>query len=258
MPEAKAAARKAPPKPATRRTGVREAAAQATRESILRAATKVFAKYGYDGGSVEKISRAARSYDRMIYYYFGSKEGLFIAVLEGIYRRMDDAEAALELDASRPVESLTAVIRFVLGYYRKNPEFVTLLNTENLHKGRHIAKSLRAHEYSSRAISIIGEVVQAGIAQGLFRPGVAPRDLYLLIASTGYFYTSNRHTLTAFLGEPLESPEAVAHWEDFVVETVLRAVDAGASDEETSTLQGIKTWQKLRATQNRARSSSGT
>ena len=143
-----------------RRTGVREAAAQATRDSILRAATKVFAKYGYDGGSVEKISKAAKSYDRMIYYYFGSKEGLFIAVLEGIYRRMDEAEAAIELDASRPVEALTAVIRFVLGYYRKNPEFVTLLNTENLHKGRHIAKSLRAREYSSRAIAIIQELLR--------------------------------------------------------------------------------------------------
>ena len=97
------------PKPATRRTGVREAAAQATRDSILRAATKVFARYGYDGGSVEKISKAAGSYDRMIYYYFGSKEGLFIAVLEGIYRRMDDAEAALHLDASRPVPSAVLV-----------------------------------------------------------------------------------------------------------------------------------------------------
>lgn len=258
MAEPKAVARKSAPKPATRRTGVREAAAQATRESILRAATKVFAKYGYDGGSVEKISKAAKSYDRMIYYYFGSKEGLFIAVLEGIYRRMDDAEAALDLDASRPVESLTAVIRFVLGYYRKNPEFVTLLNTENLHKGRHIAKSLRAREYSSRAISIISEIVAAGVAQGLFRDDVAPRDLYLLIASTGYFYTSNRHTLTAFLGEPLETAEAVAHWEDFVIETVLRAVDAGAPDEETSQPHEVKPWQKSQPAPSRARSSSGT
>ena len=250
------------PKPATRRTGVREAAAQATRESILRAATKVFAKYGYDGGSVEKISKAANSVDRMIYYYFGSKEGLFIAVLESIYRRMDDAEAALHLDASRPVEALAAVIRFVLGYYRKNPEFVTLLNTENLHKGRHIAKSLRAREYSSQAIAIIRKLLESGVAQGLFRPEVAARDLYLLIASAGYFYTSNRHTLTAFLGEPLETPEAVAHWEDFVTETVLRTVDARPSEEEQASPSPAphedKKWQKSQLAQSRARSSSGT
>lgn len=213
-----------------RKTGVREAAAQATRDAILKAATKVFARYGYDGGSVEKISKAAKSYDRMIYYYFGSKEGLFIAVLEGIYRRMDEAEAAIDLDTSRPVEALTTVIHFVLGYYRKNPEFVTLLNTENLHKGRHIAKSLRASEYSSRAVTIVRELLASGASQGLFRTDLAARDVYLLIAATGYFYTSNRHTLTTFLGEPLETPEAVAHWEDFIVETVLRTVRADENE----------------------------
>ena len=213
-----------------RRTGVREAAAQATREAILRAATKVFAKYGYDGGSVEKISKAARSYDRMIYYYFGSKEGLFIAVLEEIYRRMDEAESAIELELSRPVEALTTFIRFVLNYYRRNPEFVTLLNTENLHKGKHISKSLRAREYSSHALALLGQVLQAGVAQELFRPNVAARDLYLLIAATGYFHMSNRYTLSAFMGAPLDSPDAVAHWEAFVIESVLRAVDAGGAD----------------------------
>ena len=139
---------------------------------------------------------------------------------------MDDAESAIALDASRPVATLTAVIRFVHGYYRKNPEFVTLLNTENLHKGRHIAKSLRAGEYSSHAISVIGEVLASGMAQGLFRRDVAAREVYLLIASTGYFYMSNRHTLTAFLGEPLETAEAVARWEAFAIDTVLRAVSA--------------------------------
>ena len=215
--------------PGAQKVGLREAASLATRKAILGAATKVFAKYGYDGGSVEKISKAAKSYDRMIYYYFGSKEGLFIAVLEGIYRNMDEAEAALTLDATQPVATLTAVIRFVHGYYRKNPEFVTLLNTENLHKGRHIAKSMRAGEYSSHAIAVIREVLASGVAQGLFRTDVAAREVYLLIASTGYFYMSNRHTLTAFLGEPLETPQAVARWEAFVIDTVLRSVSRHAS-----------------------------
>src|SRR5216110_2958754 len=89
--------------------GVRAAAAQATRESILRAATKVFAKHGYEGGRVEQISKAARSYDRMIYYYFGSKEGLFIAVIEEAYRRFNEAESALALDEARPERALADV-----------------------------------------------------------------------------------------------------------------------------------------------------
>ena len=212
-----------------RKTGVREQAAQTTRDNLLKAATKVFARYGYEGGSVEKISKAAKSFDRMIYYYFGSKEGLFIEVLEETYRRMNDAESKLDLDTAKPVEALQAVIRFVVGYYRKNPEFITLLNTENLHKGKHISKSMRAREYSSPAIEVIRRVLESGQAQGLFRKDVSARDVYLLIAATGYFYMSNRHTLSAFLGEDLETAEALAHWESFVIDSVLRTVAPGPS-----------------------------
>ena len=207
----------------------RELAAQATRENLLRAAIKVFARNGFAGGRIEQISKAARSYDRMIYYYFGSKEGLFIEVLEETYRRMNDAESKLDLDTAKPVEALQAVIRFVVGYYRKNPEFITLLNTENLHKGKHISKSMRAREYSSPAIEVIRRVLESGQAQGLFRKDVSARDVYLLIAATGYFYMSNRHTLSAFLGEDLETPEALAHWEAFVIDSVLRTVAPGPS-----------------------------
>ena len=203
---------------------LRDAAAQATRDAILKAATKVFAQHGFAGGSVEKISRAARTYDRMIYYYFGSKEGLFVAVLEGIYQRMDDAESAIAFDISRPLEALTAVIRFVHSYYRRHPDFVTLLNTENLHKGRHIAKSKRAREYSSKAVSIIETILAKGVEQKIFRRDVRARDVYLLITASGYFYTSNQYTLSSFLGEDLDSPEVRGRWEAFVVDSVLRIV----------------------------------
>lgn len=206
--------------------GIREQGAQATRDGILRAATKIFAKHGYDGGSVDQISTAAQSYDRMIYYYFGSKEGLYIEVLEDIYRRMNEAESKLTLDVAQPVEALKAVIRFVLNYYRKHPEFITLLNTENLHKGKHIAKSLRAKDYSSPAIAVIGQILVSGMAQKLFRADLQARDVYLLIASMGYFYLSNRYTLSAFLGENLETHDALAHWEAFVMDAVLRTVAA--------------------------------
>ena len=204
--------------------GVRAQAAQATRENILRAATKVFAKHGFAGGRVEQISKAAQSYDRMIYYYFGSKEGLFIAVLEEMYRRFNEAEARLVLDATEPVEALTAVIRFMWGYYQRNPEFITLLNTENLHRGKHIAKSLRAREFSSPAVAVLGQVLASGAQQKLFRADLAARDVYLMIAALGYFYLSNRFTLSAFLGEALETPAALAHWEAFVIDAVLRTV----------------------------------
>jgi len=217
---------RAAPKPPQRRTGVRAAAAEATGEAILRAAMRVFARYGYDGATVDKISAAAKSVDRMIYYYFGSKEGLFIAVLERIYAEMDEAESALALDEARPLEALVELIRFVLGYYRAHPEFVTLLNTENLHRGRHIAKSKKAREYSSHAITLTARLLEAGVAQGLVRPGLAARDVYLLIAAAGYFHTANRYTLAAFLGERIDTPEAVAAWESHVIDSVLRGIRA--------------------------------
>jgi TetR/AcrR family transcriptional regulator, upper aerobic nicotinate degradation pathway regulator len=208
--------------------GVRELAAQATREAILRSATKVFARHGFAGGRIEQISKAAKSHDRMIYYYFGSKEGLFIAVIEDTYRRFNEAEQALVLDETQPLQSLQAVIGFIWTYYQKNPEFITLLNSENLLRGRHIAKSARAREYSSPALAITDRVLQAGIAQGLFRADLNARDLYLMIASMAYFYLSNRYTLSSFLGENLEAPEALAHWEAFVIDAVRRTVATDA------------------------------
>ncbi|MDW5442388.1 TetR/AcrR family transcriptional regulator [Polaromonas sp. SM01] len=213
-----------PKRAPAKRPGVREQAAQTTRDNILRAATKVFARYGYEGGSVEKISQTAKSFDRMIYYYFGSKEGLFIEVLEDMYRRMNDAELALQLDIEQPVASLTEVINFVVSYYSKNPEFITLLNTENLHRGKHIVKSARAREYSSPAIAIIRQLLESGVTKGVFRADVSARNVYLLIAATGYFYISNRHTLSAFLGEDLQAPQALAEWQAFIISTVLRTV----------------------------------
>lgn len=204
-------------------------APDSTRIKILKAATRIFARYGYDGGSVEKISKSAQSVDRMIYYYFGSKEGLFIEVMENAYRRMNEAELKLKLDTSQPIDGLHKVIAFVVSYYRKNPEFITLLNLENLQRGKHIAKSQRARDcsspaYSSPAIAIVSELLQNGRAQGQFRADVSARNIYMLIMATAYFYMSNRYTLSVFLGENLQTPEAIAAWQSFITSTVMRSV----------------------------------
>jgi AcrR family transcriptional regulator len=219
-----AATASAAPPAAPRRTGVRELAAQATRDTILKAAIKIFARHGFDGARVEQISRAAKSHDRMIYYYFGSKESLFVAVIEAIYRRFDEAESRLRLDLAQPVAALREVIAFIWGYYQKHPEFITLLNTENLHRGRHIGRARKAGGYASPALTILGQVLDSGATAGLFRPGLRARDIYLMIASLGYFYLSNRHTLSAFLSENLEDPAALTHWHGFISEAVLRTV----------------------------------
>ena len=226
---ARAAAKSAKAATNAAKPGVRAAAANATRDAILRAATKVFAKHGFAGGRIEQISTAAKSYDRMIYYYFGSKEALFIDVIEDSYRRFNEAEQALVLDVQQPRQALSEVIGFVWRYYQGHPEFIALLNTENLLRGKHIAKSLQVREYSSPVIAITDRVLRSGAALGLFRPGLSARDVYLMIASMAYFYLSNRYTLSSFLGENLEAPEALAHWEAFVIDAVQRTVGQPAS-----------------------------
>ena len=212
------------PAATARKVGVREQSAQATRETLLKAAIKIFGKQGLNGARVEQISRAAKSHDRMIYYYFGSKEALFVAVIEETYRRFNEAEARLALDLSQPVQALRDVIAFMWGYYQKHPEFITLLNSENLHRGRHIGKSSKAGEYSSPALEVLSRVLGSGVQAGLFRPELRARDVYLMIASMGYFYLSNRYTLSAFLGETLDDPAALAQWQQFITDAVLRTV----------------------------------
>ena len=201
-----------------------------TRDAILRAATTVFSKYGYDAGSLDKISKAAKSVDRMIYYYFGSKEGLFIAVLDDMYRRMGEAELRLGLDMQDPVKSFEKVIRFVFQYYRRHPELIVLLNSENMHRGRHLARSPRVREsgeaFASPTLSAVAQLLESGQEQGIFRGGLRARDVYLMILASGYFYVSNRYTLSRFLGESLDTDEAQHDWENFVVDTMLRAVAA--------------------------------
>ena len=202
----------------------RARSANLTRESVLKAAIKVFAKYGLNGGSIEKISSAAKSHDRMIYYYFGNKEGLFVAVLEEIYRRFNEAEAKIIIDKNDPVGSLKRLIEFIVHYYHDHPEFVTILNSENLHRGKHVSKLKLPTQYSSKAINVFHDILIAGQTSGVFRQDVLARDLYMMVASMGYFYQSNRFTLSTFLGEKLDQAETFESWEKFVMQAVLRTV----------------------------------
>jgi AcrR family transcriptional regulator len=204
--------------------GIRAKQAQDTRAKILKAAIKVFAKQGYASGRVERISKAARSHDRMIYYYFGSKEQLFVEVLETIYTQFNEAESKLDLDLDDPVHGLEQMVEFVWQYYLDHPEFVTLLSSENLHQGKHAKKSSKLKEISGYAISVVQKLLDAGKAQNVFRTDVKARDVYLMIASLGYFYNANQYTLGAFLGEPLMDKAALAHWREVIKDTVLRAV----------------------------------
>jgi AcrR family transcriptional regulator len=200
--------------------------ASATRARILRAASLEFARLGYAGARGERIAQRARSSERMVYYYFGSKEGLFREVLEAAYLALRQAEGALALDDLEPAAALSTFCRFVWRYYLDHPEFIGLVNSENLCQARHLRRSTRLGELVSPVVELLAGLLARGRAQGVFRDGIDPVELYVAIASQGYFYLSNAHTLSAVLGRELREPARLqAHWassEELVLRFVCR------------------------------------
>ena len=195
-----------------------------TRARILEAALAEFAHHGLGGARVDRIAGRAGANKRMLYYYFGSKEALFLAVLEESYAHIRSAEHALDLEHRDPREALKRLVEFTWTYYLEHPEFMTLLNSENLHKGRHVQRSRRVRELHSPLVATLRIILRRGERQGLFRPGVDPVQLYISIAGEGYFYLSNRYTLSRIFGRDLMAPRALAGRARHITQTILNAV----------------------------------
>ena len=205
-----------------------------TQAAILAAATKEFARYGMAGARVDRIAAGAKSNKRMLYYYFGNKEALFRAVLEGAYARIRAAEQALDLRAVAPPEGVRRLVEFTWNYYLAHPEFLTLLNSENLHRARHLKRSRHVRAMNSPLIETLGEVLAAGRRRGDFRAGVDALQLYVSIAALSYFYLGNNHTLSAVFGRDLSTVAAkrarLAHMSDVIL-GYLRPAGPRAVDE---------------------------
>ena len=176
--------------------------------AILLAARDEFAQHGLGGARVDRIAERADVNKRLIYYYFKSKDELFLAVLENAYADIRDAETELHLRDMDPAQALRRLTEFTWEYYIAHPEFLTLLNSENLHQGRHLAMSGRVQEMNSPLIQTLAEILERGRAEGLFRGGIDPVQLYVSIAGMSYFYLSNNHTLSAIFGRDLMTPKA--------------------------------------------------
>ena len=190
-------------------------------ERILGAATEEFARHGLGGARVDRIAARAGANKRMLYYYYGNKDALFLAVLEAEYARIRSAERQLRLTDLDPEEAIRRLIRFTWDYYLARPEFLTLLNSENLHEARHLKRSKQIAAMHSPFVATIREVLERGERAGKFRRGVDPVQLYISIAALGYFYLGNRHTLSTIFRRPLLAPRHKAARLRHMIELVL-------------------------------------
>ena len=173
------------------------------RERILGAALGEFARYGLGGARVDRIAARAGANKRMLYYYFGNKEDLFLAVLESRYAHIRRAEQGLRLSDLDPADGMRRLVAFTWNYYLKHPEFLTLLNSENLHRARHLRRSRQVAAMHSPLVATLRGLLDRGVRKDQFRRGVDPVQLYISIAGLGYFYLSNRHTLSTIFERDL-------------------------------------------------------
>lgn len=198
--------------------------ADATKTRILEAAKQEFSKLGLGGARVDVIAEQAQANKRMIYHYFGSKEMLFKYVMEEAYLDIRNAEQKLELDHLSPSDALRTLVTFTWRYYLENPEFIRLVNSENLHHARHIKGSRRLRDVSRRFTGMVGDILKRGEEEGTFRSGIDPIQLNVTIAAIGYFYLTNRFTHSYLYEREFMDAEHLDARLQFNIDTIMRLV----------------------------------
>lgn len=195
---------------------------EATKARILDAAEKQFAKHGLGGARVDAIAAAAKSNKRMLYHYFGKKDDLFAITVENAYAKFRAAESDLGLDHEEPVAAVRKLVAFTWHYFISHPEFITLVNGENLHKARHLKKSKRTPDMSRAFVGRMQVLMDRGVAAGVFRTGLDPVQVQISVAAIGYYYLTNRHTGSIVFERDMMSRTALDERLAFNTETVLR------------------------------------
>jgi AcrR family transcriptional regulator len=195
-----------------------------TMADIIGVATREFSEKGLAGARIDVIAEAMRTSKRMIYYYFGSKEGLYIAVLEEAYRRIRSIETELHLEDLAPEDALRKLVGFTVDYQLANPDFIRLVMTENIHRGEYLAQSKAIRKLNVPAIEGLRGLYERGVASGVFRSGLDMIDLHMSISALSVFNVANRHTFSLIFQRDLETPAALIARRDSIIEMVVRFV----------------------------------
>jgi AcrR family transcriptional regulator len=195
-----------------------------TMAGILEVATAEFAAKGLSGARIDEIAATTKTSKRMIYYYFGSKEGLYIAVLEEAYRRIRQIEQQLHLEDLAPEAALRKLVGFTVDYQWSNQDFVRLVMNENIHRGAFLAQSKTIQGLNIPIVEAVQQVYERGVVQGIFRPNLDPLDLHMTMSALSFFNVSNHHTFSLIFKRSLEQAANFQTRRDSIIETMVRYV----------------------------------
>ncbi|MDH3513073.1 MAG: TetR/AcrR family transcriptional regulator [Gammaproteobacteria bacterium] len=198
---------------------------EGTKRNIIDVATKEFARRGLSGARIDEIAAKTKCSKRMIYYYFDSKEGLYLRVLEAAYSKVRAFEASLELDDQPPAKALERLVRFTFDHHNNNEDFIRLVMIENIHHAKYLAQSSRIQELNLGAIDAVRRLLERGVQAGIFRAGLDPVELHWKISALCFFNVSNRATFSRIFKINFDSKEALYSIRDGVVEMILRYVE---------------------------------
>ena len=193
-----------------------------TKANIMEVAAAEFGEKGLAGARIDEIAAATQTSKRMIYYYFGSKEGLYLAVLEESYRKVRETESELHLDDLEPEQALRRLVAFTFDHHLQHENYIRLVMSENINRGQYVAQSRRIQELNIPAIAAIRKLYDRGVKSGVFRRGLDPVDIHASISALSFFNVSNRHTFGQIFKVDTRSAAYIAHRRDNVVEMVVR------------------------------------
>ena len=198
-----------------------------TRTEILRAAIAEFGEKGLAGARMDAIAAATRTSKRMIYYYFGNKDGLYLAALEQSYGQVRDAELGLHLDDMDPETALRCLVTVMFDHHLNNEPYIRIVMSENMNRGRYLKQSTRMQDLNRPAITLLRSIYDRGVADGLFRSGLDATDIHASISALSFFNVSNRHTFGLIFQQDIQSPAYQARRRENIVQMILRYVRKG-------------------------------
>lgn len=209
---------------AVRKAPTRQQDPEGTRQNIIEVASQEFALNGLSGARIDEIAAKTRSSKRMIYYYFGDKEGLYLSALENAYAEVREGEAKLDIAGLSPIEGLKRLVEFTFEHHHQHEDFIRMVMIENIHNGEFLARSNLVRDLNVTAIAHIRDLYERGLTEGLFRPHLDPLEIHWQISALCFFNVSNRATFSQLFGRDFGAETAQQRLKANTVEMVLRFV----------------------------------